>query len=270
MNVFNTHKFYSAIFILAIVFISLGACSSNKQAEDIPKSQVVATESTTKIATQAKEKPKNTESAIDLRPLNDYKYIAFTFDDGPVEKNDQRLLELFEQFKGQATFFVNGLAAENHPEILVKINEQGSEIGNHTYSHPFLTELDEETMLIEVEKLNDIIVEFTDVQPVFVRPPYGEFDQLTLDALPYPLVTWNQSSRDWEKQDVAWISENILNTSAGSIILCHSTINETIQAIEETLPILYEQGYRFVTLSDLFEIYEVEPLAHHIYWFPSN
>ncbi len=210
------------------------------------------------------------EAKFDLRTLTDYKYIALTFDDGPIPENEEQLLELFSKYNGFATFFYNGYRVEESPEVLSKIIEQGSEIGNHSYNHPNFKELTAEQTLAEVEDLNDLIEKNCGVRPVWVRPPFGEFNQTTLDILPFSLVTWNQSSRDWEKQDVDFILENILNTSPGSIILCHSTIDETIQAVAQALPILYEQGYRFVTLSDLFEIYGVEPQKHQIYWFPKE
>ncbi|HHT25349.1 MAG TPA: polysaccharide deacetylase family protein [Clostridiaceae bacterium] len=210
------------------------------------------------------------QTEIDLRKLADYKYIAITFDDGPIPGNEEKLLELFSQYKGHATFFYNGFKIERCPEILNKVLEQGSELGNHTYNHCNLNTVNAEQTMAEVEDLNDLIENITGTVPVFVRPPFGEYNQLTLDTLPYPLVMWSQDTRDWETLDVDCIRDKILDVSPGSIILCHSPINETILAVEQALPILYEQGYRFVTLSNLFEIYEVEPKAHQVFWHLST
>lgn len=212
--------------------------------------------------------PSNSDKTIDIRTITDYQYIAITFDDGPIEGSDERLLDLFTQYNGHTTFFVNGHKIEEYDQSLKKIVDQGSEIGNHTYYHPNMRDLNEEQTLAEVEDLNDLIEQKAGVRPIFIRPPFGEFKQLTLDTLAYPLVTWSQDSRDWEIQDKDFILENILNTRPGSIILCHNTIPQTIDAVEEALPILYEQGYRFVTISDLFKIYGVEPQPHQIYWYP--
>ena len=46
------------------------------------------------------------QTQIDLRKLADHKYIAITFDDGPVPGNEERLLELFSQYNGHATFSI--------------------------------------------------------------------------------------------------------------------------------------------------------------------
>ncbi len=222
------------------------------------------------IAAQPEAQNDSEQKTIDLRTIDDYKYIALTFDDGPIEGADEKILDLFTQYNGYTTFFVNGYRVEQYDQSLKKIVEQGSEIANHTYYHFNFRDLDEEQTLAEVENLNDLIQEKTGVKPAIIRPPFGEYKQLTLDVLPYPLVTWSQSSRDWEKQDKDFILENILNTSPGSIVLCHHTIPQTIEAIEEALPILYKQGYRFVTVSDLFKIYGVEPKPHQAYWYPQE
>lgn len=205
------------------------------------------------------------QTQIDLRKLADHKYIAITFDDGPVPGNEERLLELFSQYNGHATFFYNGYRVENHPDILNKVLEQGSELGNHTYNHPNLNTLNAEQTLAEVEDLNDLIENITGTIPLFVRPPFGEYNQLTLDTLPYPLVLWSQDTRDWEELDVDYIRDKILDVMPGSIVLCHSNVDQTVLAVEQALPILYEQGFRFVTLSDLFDIYGVEPTAHKVF-----
>lgn len=113
--------------------------------------------------------------------------------------------------------------------------------------------------------MNDLIENITGTIPLFVRPPFGEYNQLTLDTLPYPLVLWSQDTRDWEELDVDYIRDKILDVMPGSIVLCHSNVDQTVLAVEQALPILYEQGFRFVTLSDLFDIYGVEPTAHKVF-----
>ncbi len=111
-----------------------------------------------------------------------------TFDDGPIEGSDERLLELFTQSNGHTTFFVNGHKIEAYDQSMKKIVEQGSGIGNHTYYHTNLRDLDAEQTMAEVDNLNDLIEETAGVRPTFISPPFGEFKQLTLNTLAYPLV----------------------------------------------------------------------------------
>jgi len=58
-----------------------------------------------------------------------------------VERNTNRLLELLAVHGTKATFFMVGWLAEQHPELVKKIQAQGHEIGSHGYAHKLITQI---------------------------------------------------------------------------------------------------------------------------------
>ena len=103
-----------------------------------------------------------------------------------------------------------------------------------------------------------------------IRPPYGACNDFVLESLPYPLINWNHDTEDWRLKDANLISQSIENTQPGSVILMHSLYPETLQALEQSLPVLYEQGYRFVTVSELYQIYGVPLVPHGLHNSPAD
>src|SRR5688572_10324897 len=61
------------------------------------------------------------------------KQIAFTFDDGPDPETTPRVLDLLARHGAHATFFVVGRRAEQHPELVRRLVEEGHAIGSHSY-----------------------------------------------------------------------------------------------------------------------------------------
>src|SRR5262249_49636601 len=62
---------------------------------------------------------------------------ALTFDDGPHPEYTPRLLDILEQYKVHATFFMVGEAAQKHPELVGQVAHAGHTVGNHSLDHPF-------------------------------------------------------------------------------------------------------------------------------------
>ena len=67
----------------------------------------------------------------------DEKKVAITFDDGPDAKTTALLLDGLKARKVRATFFVIGEKAEQNPELICRMSDEGHLIGNHTYSHDY-------------------------------------------------------------------------------------------------------------------------------------
>ena len=172
---------------------------------------------------------------------------------------------MLDKYDGHATFFLLGSRIDAYVDTVKAIAEQGSEIANHSYNHPDFTTLSHEELLSEINLTNEKIKEHTDITPTLIRPPYGAFNDSVLETLPYPHILWNHDTVDWSVQNASLISDSIENTSPGSVILMHSLYPETLEALKQSLPFLYEHGYRFVTVTDLYEIYGVPlvPHGHH-------
>ncbi|MBD8522105.1 polysaccharide deacetylase family protein [Lysinibacillus fusiformis] len=187
------------------------------------------------------------------------KVVALTFDDGPT-KNTDTILSLLDDFQVKATFFLIGKDIEEHPEEARKIAAAGHQIGNHTYSHKRMVLKSPAFIKHEIEKTDDLIAEIGYTKSIVVRPPYGK----KLIGFPYYLnkqqretITWNLEPDTFFTQadeKVKYVKENI---QPGSIILMHpmydSTENE-LQAIEEILQTLLDEGYTFVTIDELLTI----------------
>ena len=106
----------------------------------------------------------------------DEKKVAITFDDGPDAKTTELLLDGLKARKVRATFFVIGEKAEQNPELICRMSDEGHLIGNHTYSHVQLNMLSSSQACSQVKAANDVIKEITGQEVIYLRPPYGEWD----------------------------------------------------------------------------------------------
>jgi len=142
--------------------------------------------------------------------------IALTFDDGPNPTHTIELLDILNQNKIKATFFLLGKWIEMYPNIVKNIFERGHLIGNHGYSHSKLNE--------NFEKTQQLLKEITGDAPKYLRPPYGDLIYPGLRKLEnkIKIIRWDVSASDWKQPGEDFIIDSILkNTKNGSIILLH-------------------------------------------------
>ncbi|MGI6579637.1 MAG: polysaccharide deacetylase family protein [Saccharofermentanales bacterium] len=247
--------------------------SGSKNSENADTDPDTDTDSDAGIADSERDQPAETTkppaSEIAMHPSGDFKYIALTFDDGPYDKVDLGILDLLNKYEGHATFFLLGGRIDTYPDTVKAIAEQGSELANHSYNHKNLTKISYEELLAEINLTNELIQQCTGITPALIRPPYGAYNDFVLEVLPYPFVNWNHDTEDWSLQNADLISQSLEDAKAGSVILMHSLYPETLEALEKSLPILYEQGYRFVTVSELYRIYGVSLIPHGLHKSPT-
>lgn len=124
------------------------------------------------------------------------KKIALTFDDGPHPAYTEQLLDGLQERGVHVTFFVTGEHAELHPEIIERMSEEGHLIGNHTYSHIQLTAGNREEFKEELIRTNEIIMEITGQEVIYVRPPYGSWDKKFETELNMFPVLWSVDTLD--------------------------------------------------------------------------
>ena len=117
--------------------------------------------------------------------------VALTFDDGPHPKYTAELLDGLKERGVHATFFVTGEHAEQYPELIKRMSEEGHLIGNHTYSHIQLKKSNHEKFKEELIKTNEIISDITGRDVTFVRPPYGTWEKKFETELNLFPVLWN-------------------------------------------------------------------------------
>lgn len=178
--------------------------------------------------------------------------VALTFDDGPHPVYTPQLLDGLKECGVHATFFVVGKNILGNEALLKRMETEGHLIGNHTYSHVKLSELDIARACAEVEKTNALICEVTGKEPEFIRPPFGEWKKAMECSFEMIPVLWDVDPLDWTTKNTALVVERVLkDTKSGDIILLHDYYQSSVDAALEIVDALTERGYKFVTVDEL-------------------
>jgi peptidoglycan/xylan/chitin deacetylase (PgdA/CDA1 family) len=157
--------------------------------------------------------------------------VILTFDDGPEPEHTPRILDELAKEGVQALFFIRGekLQSPGTLDILRRAANEGHLIGNHTFSHPNLTQVSPEEIRSEILRTHEIISKFEPKQKLF-RPPYGSCDKTVravAKKLDYEIVLWDVNSGDWQpgNNPSAWveIAMEQIRTRRRSICLCHDS-----------------------------------------------
>lgn len=184
--------------------------------------------------------------------MEDSRKIAITFDDGPHPYYTEQLLDGLKERGVKATFFVTGMHAEQYPELICRMSDEGHLIGNHTYSHIQLSSSNSETFKEELIQTNEVIEELTGQEVQYVRPPYGTWDKKFEKELNMFPVLWTVDPLDWCSDNVARIVQNVMSKAdENDIILMHDEYKSTVTAALQIIDELMEQGYEFVTVDEL-------------------
>lgn len=189
-------------------------------------------------------------------PLSEEKLVALTFDDGPYGEVTNRILDVVEQYAEygvHVTFFALGSQAEKFPNTVKRAADLGCEVANHTYSHKNLTKISEDERTSQVEDTADIIESITGTRSKLVRPPYGAKNDDVRATVKYPLILWSIDTLDWKTRDTDSTVAEALKAVDGDIVLMHDVRDDTAAAAEQIIPALVEQGYKLVTVSEMFE-----------------
>lgn len=210
--------------------------------------------SPTNSAPTPTSKPRVTYNSVDI----DQPYVALTFDDGPHKTLTPKLLDILKARNIKATFYVVGRNVNAYPEIAKRIVDEGHEIANHTWSHPYLTKLSDSGIRSEVEKTDVAILKATGVKPTNLRPPYGAMNSRVREVvygMGYPLVMWSVDPKDWQRPGPSVVTRRLVDgASNGGILLLHDIHAPTIQAVPSALDQLIARGYRFATVQQLIDM----------------
>lgn len=183
------------------------------------------------------------------------KFIALTFDDGPNPNSTQKLLNILSENEVKATFFMVGYNIEEYPYIVKKIYNEGHDIGIHSYGHTNYSLMSFDDVLKDIDKCSNLIYNAIGKRPYLVRPPFGSIKEEEIDTEDYFFVNWNVDPCDWKLDDAELIAkEAIKYAKSGSIILLHDIYNVSCEAAEIIIKTLKEDGYRFVTVSEYFDL----------------
>jgi|UPI000492383C peptidoglycan/xylan/chitin deacetylase (PgdA/CDA1 family) len=183
------------------------------------------------------------------------KNVALTIDDGPHPGFTNRILDILQEKGVKATFFVVGRMAAVSPEIVRRMLAEGHTVGNHTHYHNNLLSLPSENVHIEWDMCSSTLKTITGKTPRFARPPGGNYDASILQVAQksgLTTVLWTANGADCTGISSGDITKRILSrTGPGGIILLHSGVEATIEALPGIIDTLKTKGYRFVTLDEM-------------------
>ncbi|WP_136604093.1 polysaccharide deacetylase family protein [Paenibacillus dokdonensis] len=190
------------------------------------------------------------------------KAVAFTFDDGPNAEYTPQILDIFRESDAKATFYMIGTQMQHNPALVRTVYQEGHEIGNHTFSHPHLTELSEQDYMHEVVKTENLLSDIIGIKPATFRPPYFDHNEQVdglVSGLGYPMIgVVNSEANDWDLPGVQHILDKTrAQVKPGSILLFHDGFgdrSQTVEAVRILVSELVADGYKLVTVSELLKL----------------
>ncbi|MDE5885647.1 MAG: polysaccharide deacetylase family protein [Oscillospiraceae bacterium] len=200
---------------------------------------------------------------------NEPKLIALTFDDGPNTTTTNDVLDILEKYNAKASFFLigNNINAES-AESVKRAYDMGMEIDNHSKTHGNMSKMSAEEVRSEISYVDDKVKEITGETTKFFRPPFIDVSESLYDAVDIPFICGIDCQDYMENVTAQERADYILNGAKdGVIVLLHDAAGnqQTVDALKIVMPQLVEQGYEFVTLTELFERQGETPKDHILY-----
>ncbi|MGE5541751.1 MAG: polysaccharide deacetylase family protein [Bacillota bacterium] len=190
------------------------------------------------------------------------KTIALTFDDVPDNQYTPQILDILAQKDVKATFFLIGKRVSELPEVTRRIVSEGHDVGNHTFSHPNVTQFSPDIVEKEVRAADRELERFGIRTGGMFRPPYGAVGPTSVEPLKnagYRLYLWSVDSLDWRGLAGEQVVSNVIPQIAnGAVVLFHSAggpgedLSGTVRALPSIIDDLRAKGFRFVTLREMF------------------
>ena len=192
------------------------------------------------------------------------KVVALTFDDGPNPATTNQALDTLSKYGIKATFFVLGKNVSGNEEILKRMKADGHVIGNHSWSHPILSQLSLDEAKKQITDTEDVLTKVLGSSSKLMRPPYGAITDDIRNSLDLSFIMWDVDSLDWKnKNEASILTEIQREVKNGSIILMHDIHAETVNALPKVIDYLKGQGYDFITVPDLLDS---RLKAHQLYY----
>jgi cellulose synthase/poly-beta-1,6-N-acetylglucosamine synthase-like glycosyltransferase/peptidoglycan/xylan/chitin deacetylase (PgdA/CDA1 family)/spore germination protein YaaH len=204
------------------------------------------------------------------------KQVALSFDDGPDPQWTPKILDILKKYGVHGTFFMIGELAENNVGLMQRAYREGHEIGNHTFTHPDISEISIRQVDFQLNLTERLFASKLGVQPLYFRPPYSidqepdTNDQAApidhIQNLGYVIVGNKIDTNDWDehpRKSPQEITESVFQQikdmethpwNKGSVILLHDGGGDrsaTIAALPMLIESLRARGYAIVPVSQL-------------------
>lgn len=182
--------------------------------------------------------------------------VIFTFDGGSKDLSSRKILEVLAKHNIQTTFFLTGDFVLAYPKAVVDMKNAGHEIYNHTKNHPYLTQVSDREILLELDGMDRALkATIGKSSKPYFRPPYGDRNDRVLKiayGAGYQSVGWTVDALDWQESEGRSASEVrsiILNSLApGNIYLLHLGDNISGNILDELINEINNRGYNIVSL----------------------
>lgn len=183
--------------------------------------------------------------------------IALTFDDGPHPVFTKKLLKLLSDHGVNATFFVVGKQVEKYPQLVKAIVSEGHEVANHSWSHRRMPTLSGKEIVHELDRTRDLLSQITGRRGNLFRPPGGSWDEKVVRFATrsgYRMVLWTVLPKDHKRPTAQVIRQKILEGAKdGGVVLLHSGVATTMEALPGVIKELRSRGYRFITITEMIQ-----------------
>jgi len=183
--------------------------------------------------------------------------VSISFDDGPHPIHTPRVLDVLQKHNVKATFFVLGVHVKKYPDVIIRLLNEGHEIGNHSFTHNGYFKGVLNSPEKELSLTNKLILDMFGYTIQLYRPPYGI---LSIRSLLFCLrnrmtvAKWSIDSSDYmKKASIINIVSSCLckRRYDGDIMLFHDHNDATPLALDELIPFLKSQGVGFCKISHL-------------------
>lgn len=191
------------------------------------------------------------------------KQLALTYDDGPNDPHTMHLLEVLAKHNVCATFFLIGRYAQQRPDIVREVVKAGHVIGNHTFTHPFLTFKIAAEVHKELTDCRSAIQDTVGECSNLFRPPFGGRRPAVLRIareLGLEPIMWNVTGYDWSAPPAVVIEQKVSSQiRGGDVILLHdgghkqmgADRSQTVLATDHLITRYKSEGYDFTTIQHM-------------------
>jgi peptidoglycan-N-acetylmuramic acid deacetylase len=265
----RSHRLGLAVVLLCLCLLAGAACAVRQVSlpASSPAAVAVSTDNWGLSFPTEGESPVGNASVADLAQYDAYflgdtsqKVIYLTFDCGYENGYTGQILDALQKHNAPAAFFVVGNMVETAPDIIRRMVAEGHIVGNHTYHHPDMSSIaDQSSFQKELDDLATLFRETTGTElSHFYRPPQGKYNQENLrqaQALGYKTIFWSLAYVDWYVDDQPTAEQAyaklLPRIHDGAIVLLHSTSKTTAEILDDLLTRWEDMGYTFASLEEL-------------------
>jgi peptidoglycan/xylan/chitin deacetylase (PgdA/CDA1 family) len=192
----------------------------------------------------------------DSLPLND-KEVVLTFDDGPVPRYSNEILDVLASQCVKATYFMVGEMARASPAVVRRVYEEGHTIGTHSEDHPLrFGQLPVDKIRHEIDRgISDVGAALGGARylaPFFRIPGLARSDVLESELVARRLVVFSSDADadDWHRHikpdQIIALAMRRLEALGKGILLLHDIHPATAAALPGLLQQLKDNGFHIV------------------------